>query len=176
MRSQPLIRLLLALLAGLVLVACRGPLTVIEYGEPIPTSKVLGTAASKVQFTTVLSLLNRPEYTEIVNQLNKPEDSYTLFLPNNQAFENMDPVARKALFADTARLRRVLTYHLVKGYLLIKDMLPKKQAVTQLENKTVTFSGNAAGQLQVNDSRILEGDFKATNGVVHEIEKLLMPE
>lgn len=178
--KRPAFRLLSALLAALLLSACRGDIIVVEYGEPIPTAKVVGALAADGHFTAFLALLNRPEFGELLNRLNntewfKPAGSFTIFAPNDQAFNALSEDQRKALLADSSRLRDILMYHIVNqvyGFEQLQDglMLP-----TLLTGSSLTIHRTGAATIHVNDALVEVIDIRATNGVIQEIDQLLLP-
>ena len=103
---------------------------------------------------------------------------YTVFAPTNAAFADLLSrlgTTKEALFADRALLTKVLTYHVVAGRMLRKE-IPLGQPITTLQGDT--FSVDAT--LTVNDqcgctARIVAADVLAGNGVVHVIDHVLLP-
>jgi len=103
---------------------------------------------------------------------------YTVFAPTNAAFADLLQrlgMTKEALLADRALLTRVLTYHVVAGRVLRKD-IPVGQPITTLQGQTLTIDAN----LNVSDqcgctARIVTTDVLAGNGVVHVIDHVLLP-
>lgn len=103
---------------------------------------------------------------------------FTVFAPTNAAFTALLGelgVTKEQLFADTALLTRVLTYHVVPGRVLRADV-PVGTPVTTLEGGSFTVDAN----LQVTDERgrtssIATTDVFASNGVIHVLDRVLLP-
>lgn len=114
----------------------------------------------------------------------------TLFAPNNQAFDNLDPDFLNSLLTDDGffvHLVQLLLYHVAFGDLMAEDLFNGRQILTlSLGELLVVFvdSGdillNTTAVLEqipgATPARILTRDIVATNGVVHEMEDLLLPD
>lgn len=107
--------------------------------------------------------------------------SYTLFAPNNAAFVAALAelnLTKDQLFADKALLTSVLTYHLLPGKINFADILLNTPLKT-VQGATLKVD-NIAGVLTITDgrsrtSRIIQNNLDARNGVVHIIDKVLLP-
>jgi uncharacterized surface protein with fasciclin (FAS1) repeats len=107
--------------------------------------------------------------------------SYTLFAPNNAAFVAALAelgLTKDQLFANTALLTTVLTYHLLPGKINFADLLLNTPLLT-VQGATLKID-NVAGFLTITDgrartSRIIQNNLDARNGVVHIIDKVLLP-
>ena len=106
---------------------------------------------------------------------------FTLFAPTNAAFTAALAelgVSKEALFADTALLTAVLTYHVLGAEVRAADV-PAEQAVTPLQGGI--FKPTAvAGGLAIVDGRnrvanIVRTDIVCSNGVIHKIDRVLLP-
>ena len=73
---------------------------------------------------------------------------------------------------DKIRLSRVLTYHLITGKVKVSEVKPGN--VATLEGSPVRLKSDN-GMVSVNDARVTDGDLAADNGVIHAIDKVLMP-
>ena len=107
--------------------------------------------------------------------------SYTLFAPNNAAFvaELAElGMTKDQLFADKPLLTEVLTYHLLPGKINFADILLNTPLKT-VQGATLKVD-NVGGVLTITDgrsrtSRIIQNNLDARNGVVHIIDKVLLP-
>ena len=107
--------------------------------------------------------------------------SYTLFAPNNGAFVAVLAelgMTKDQLFANKALLTSVLTYHLLPGKIKFADILLNTPLKT-VQGATLTVD-NIAGVLTITDgrsrtSRIIQNNLDARNGVVHIVDKVLLP-
>ncbi|MFN0089565.1 MAG: fasciclin domain-containing protein [Acidimicrobiales bacterium] len=102
----------------------------------------------------------------------------TVFAPTDQAFGaalSSLGITKEALLADKARLTAILQYHVVPGRVTAADVVKLAgQEVSTLGGKAakVTVSG---GTVSVNDARVVTPDVAASNGVIHVIDKVLLP-
>jgi uncharacterized surface protein with fasciclin (FAS1) repeats len=107
--------------------------------------------------------------------------SYTLFAPNNAAFVAALAelnLTKEQLFADKALLTTVLTYHLLPGKINFADILLNTPLKT-VQGATLKVD-NISGVLTITDgrsrtSRIIQNNLDARNGVVHVVDKVLLP-
>ncbi len=103
---------------------------------------------------------------------------FTVFAPTNAAFADLLAelgVSKSALLANTALLTQVLTYHVVPGRVLKADV-PVGTAITTVQGQTFTIDST----LQITDGRgrkagIVATDVLTSNGVVHVINKVILP-
>jgi uncharacterized surface protein with fasciclin (FAS1) repeats len=176
-------RLLKLLFAGILafsLVACHGdddPKPV-----PAPTKNIVETAASAGGFTTLLAAAQAAN-PAVAATLTGP-GPVTLFAPTDAAFNALYAelnITANQLLADQALLTKVLTYHVVPAKVLKKDIALGKAIISAEAEKSIfKVDTNAAGALQVFDGRnrastITSTDILATNGVIHVIDKVLLP-
>ena len=107
--------------------------------------------------------------------------SYTLFAPNNAAFVAALAelgMTKDQLFANKPLLTAVLTYHLLPGKISFGDILLNTPLKT-VQGATLTVD-NLGGVLTITDSRsrtsrIIQGNLDARNGIVHIVDKVLLP-
>lgn len=106
---------------------------------------------------------------------------FTVFAPTNAAFTALLTelgVTKEQLFADTNLLRTVLTYHVLPAQVL-RDQVPAGRAITTVQGGIFKVD-SANGQLTITDgrnrtSRITATDLTASNGVVHLVDRVLLP-
>ncbi len=163
-------RIAMTLAATALLVA---PATSIGQSTTTPPN-IVGVAASDPQFSTLVSLVKKAGLVGALSGKGK----LTVFAPNNAAFAKVPKATLDALGKDKALLRSVLTYHVVKG------AVPASTVVT-LNNKTVKtlngatvkvrITGKVKKSVYVNGSKVLKTDIAASNGVIHVINRVLIP-
>jgi uncharacterized surface protein with fasciclin (FAS1) repeats len=97
---------------------------------------------------------------------------FTVFAPNDEAFKKLKQPDLDALLKDKAKLKSILTYHVVSGSIHAKDV--KSGEVTTLEGRSLqaAIQGNS---VTVNGAKIVQTDIAATNGVIHVIDTVVMP-
>ena len=111
----------------------------------------------------------------LVDTLNNAKD-ITVFAPTNDAFAKIDPTALNTAMADPkGALTNILTLHVIGGKAMSAAELRTSGSATSVQGGALTFAG--AGQdLTVNGSaKVICGDVKVGNGVVHIIDGVLMP-
>lgn len=102
------------------------------------------------------------------------EGPFTVFAPTNQAFSDIQSTVDTLLMPENkADLQKVLTYHVVPGTYTAAD-LKDGQELTTVEGQKLTVSVNG-GTVKVNDATVEKADVNASNGVVHVIDKVLVP-
>jgi len=111
----------------------------------------------------------------LVNTLKGP-GPFTVFAPTDEAFAKLPAGALEDLLKpeNQAKLQSVLTYHVVQGKVMAKDVAKLSTAKTaqggSLKIKTMD------GGVMVNDARVVKADIAASNGVIHVIDTVMLPE
>lgn len=101
------------------------------------------------------------------------EGPFTVFAPTNEAFEKLPGYVTRALSKNPDLLTDILLYHVVADDLLAADVLAERELESvQGEDLRVRSAGNNAF---INTSRITATDIVADNGVVHVIDRVLIP-
>ena len=130
---------------------------------------IAGIAASSPQFSTLLSLVKK---AGLAGTLSQP-GSYTVFAPTNAAFAKVPKATLNALAKNPAQLKRVLLYHVVAGKVTAAQVVKLRSAKT-LAGPTVTI--RVTGKtVRINSSKVTKADVKASNGIVHVIDRVLLP-
>lgn len=135
-----------------------------------PQKDIVETAAGAPQFSTLVSLV---EDAGLVNALSG-EAKLTVFAPTDAAFAKVPKKTLNALAADRKLLRKVLLYHVVAGKLNAAKVVKRAGAKT-LEGSRVEFTVRKGGKVFVNDARVITPDIRASNGIVHAINRVLLP-
>ena len=164
--SRPFMFLVVALVACVSLV---GPAS----AEPsAPTQNITKTAASLPHFTTLVSLLKQAKLASALTA----KGPYTVFAPTNAAFKKLPAATLNAVQSDPALLKKVLLYHVVKGDVRAAQVvkLDGKSART-LEGQQVSIDVRGGSVFLNDDVRVTKTDVVATNGVIHVINKVLVP-
>lgn len=102
------------------------------------------------------------------------EGPFTVFAPTNQAFSDIQSTVDTLLMPENkGDLKNVLTYHVVPGTYTAADLEDGQDLTTvQGEKLTVSIDGDT---VKVNDATVEQADVNASNGVVHVIDKVLVP-
>lgn len=98
---------------------------------------------------------------------------FTVFAPSNEAFAELGEATLNAVLADKALLTSILLYHVVPGTVKAQDVLAATQLKTVNEGllRPEVIDGNA----YISGAKILQTDVEASNGVIHVIDKVLLP-
>jgi uncharacterized surface protein with fasciclin (FAS1) repeats len=130
---------------------------------------IVDTATAAGQFTTLTKLVKR---AGLVSALREP-GPYTVFAPTDKAFAKVPKRKLRALARDKAKLKSVLLYHVVAKKLPAAKVVERKGAKT-LNGKRVRFRVRN-GDVFVNRAKVTAADVMASNGVIHVINRVLLP-
>ena len=129
---------------------------------------IVDTAVSAGQFKTLAAAL---QAADLVDTLKGP-GPFTVFAPTDAAFAKIPQADLDALLKDKAKLTAVLTYHVVPGKVMAKDVMPG--AVKTVEGDSIMVKA-AGGKVMVDDATVIKTDIAADNGVIHVIDTVIMP-
>ncbi len=140
--------------------------------------KVSGSIVEKLtargQFNTLAAALSQAKLVDTLNG----EGNFTVFAPTDQAFAKLGQATIDAVLADPTTLTNILTYHVVDPA-KVPDSVPASTAVTLSSAPMLNGQSVAVelrdGKLFINDSQVVVTNIKATNGIVHVIDTVLMP-
>jgi len=96
---------------------------------------------------------------------------FTVFAPTDEAFAKIPKAQLDALLADKAKLTSVLTYHVVPGKVMAKDVKAGKVKTVQGSELTVGTTGG----VMVDGAKVTATDIVADNGVMHVIDSVMLP-
>ncbi|HEX5618642.1 MAG TPA: fasciclin domain-containing protein [Solirubrobacteraceae bacterium] len=130
---------------------------------------IVDTATAAGQFTTLTKLVKK---AGLVSALRQP-GPYTVFAPTDAAFAKVPKHKLKALARNKAKLKSVLLYHVVAKKLPAAKVVKRKGAKT-LNGKRVRFRVRG-GDVFVNRAKVTTADVMASNGVIHVINRVLLP-
>ncbi|GAB1264179.1 fasciclin domain-containing protein [Aurantivibrio infirmus] len=131
---------------------------------------IVDTAIANSNFTTLVKAV---QAADLVDTL-KGDGPFTVFAPTDEAFSKIPAATLNALIADKAALTNVLTYHVVAGEVLAEDVLALKEAKT-VQGTSVGISVQD-GKVFVDGAQVVMTDIKTSNGVIHVIDSVIMPE
>ena len=132
---------------------------------------IVETAIEAGNFDTLVTAVKAAGLVETLNG----HDEFTVFAPTDSAFANLDPAVLESLLQpeNKAQLRRILTYHVVPGRVTARDAYDLTDAPSangqrlRLDLKGVP--------MKVNDAQITVTDIQCSNGVIHVIDAVLLP-
>ena len=97
---------------------------------------------------------------------------FTVFAPTDAAFAKLPAGTVDALLKDIPKLKAILTYHVVSGAVMAKDV--KTGIVPTVNGQSLDVKADAMG-VMVNNAKVVTADVKASNGVIHVIDTVLLP-
>lgn len=128
---------------------------------------IVDTAVKAGNFKTLVAAV---QAAGLVDTLKGP-GPFTVFAPTDEAFAKIPKATLDGLLKDKAALTKVLTYHVVPGKVMAKDVKAGKVKTVQGQEITVATSGG----VMVDQSKVIATDVNASNGVIHAIDTVLMP-
>lgn len=131
-------------------------------------SDIVDTAVSAGSFKTLVAAV---QAAGLVDTLKGP-GPFTVFAPTDAAFAKIPKAQLDALLADKAKLAAVLTYHVVPGTVMAKDVKAGDAATANGKSLRITTTG---GNVMVDQSKVIKTDIVATNGVIHVIDTVMLP-
>jgi uncharacterized surface protein with fasciclin (FAS1) repeats len=162
------------LISGLVLALTVGVATatatrVTTNSPKMGENNVVQTAIATGQFKTLASLLQKTGLTGAL----EGKGPFTVFAPTDAAFSRVPKATLAALMKNKAKLRAVLLYHVVKGKITAARVMKLHSAQT-LESKPVSIRVSR-GKVIVGGATVVKANVMASNGVIHVINKVLIP-
>ena len=134
-----------------------------------PDKNIVETAKAAGSFKTLVKLAKRAGLAGTLSG----KARYTVFAPTDAAFDRVPDKTLNALANDRKMLRRVLLYHvLVKGRSAAKLAQAPNPRTAEGSRVRLTFRG---GKAKVNGRRIVAADVRASNGIIHAINGVLLP-
>jgi len=136
---------------------------------PQPILDLVQTAQKAGTFETLIVAVNAAGLTETL----RGAGPFTIFAPTDEAFAALPAGTLEALLADPDALAAVLTYHVVASEVPAAQVVGLTSATT-VNGADVSISTSGGG-VMVNDADVITTDVYATNGVIHVIDKVLLP-
>ncbi|NES07380.1 MAG: fasciclin domain-containing protein [Okeania sp. SIO2F4] len=132
---------------------------------------IVATAAADGQFKTLAAALKAAGLVEVL----QGEGPFTVFAPTDEAFEALPPglVENLLLPENKDKLVKILTYHVVPGKVMSGDLESGK--VKTVEGSKVNVEVSNAG-VKVGNAKVVKADVPASNGVIHVIDTVILPE
>ena len=130
---------------------------------------IVQTAVAAGQFKTLASLLKKAGLAGTL----QGRGPFTVFAPTDAAFAKVPKATLAALGKDRAKLRAVLLYHVVKGKVTAKQVVKLRSAKT-LNGQSVAIR-TRGGKVTVGGAAVTATDVASSNGVIHVINKVLIP-
>ena len=134
---------------------------------PRPVS-VADTLAAQPQLSTLTGLIAKAGLTDTL----KGVGPFTVFAPTNEAFSKVPAATLQTLANDPAKLKDVLTYHVLPAKIMAADVKNGNSKTVNGANLALSRAGNF---VTVEDALVQTPDISATNGIVHIVDAVLIP-
>ena len=128
---------------------------------------IVDTAVAAGSFNTLATALQEADLIDTL----KGDGPFTVFAPTDEAFAKLPPDQLNALLANKEMLVKVLTYHVVPGKIMAADVTPGQ--VTTVEGQALTIT--TANGVMVDNANVIKTDIVASNGVIHVIDAVVLP-
>jgi transforming growth factor-beta-induced protein len=135
----------------------------------LPPKDIVDTAVADGRFKTLATALTAAGLVDTL----KGKGPFTVFAPTDEAFAKLPAGTLTALLADKAKLTAILTYHVVSGRVMAADVVKLTSANT-VNGKPVTIKVDG-GKVYINDAQVIITDILTSNGVIHVIDKVILP-
>ena len=182
--------------AMLALAACGNNAEEAAPADAMATDSSAMTPAPAASGTIVEVAQGNPDFSTLVSAVTSADlagtlggaGPFTVFAPTNAAFEKVPAATRDSLMAPAGKadLTKILTYHVVPGRVDAATLTQQIQdgggsaALTTVEGGTLTARAGADGSVTLTDenggvSRVVQTDVAASNGIIHAIDTVVMP-
>ena len=133
----------------------------------VQAKDIVDTAVAAGTFKTLAAAL---QAAGLVDTL-KGKGPFTVFAPTDEAFAKIPKADLDALLKDKAKLTAVLTYHVVSGQVMAKDV--KAGKVKSVQGSELSLG--TTGGVTVDGAKVIKADIVADNGVIHVIDSVVLP-
>ena len=133
------------------------------------TKNIVQTAVAADDFDTLASLVKRAGLAKTLSG----KGPFTVFAPTDAAFAKVPASTLEGLLKDRAALRNVLLYHVAAGRYPAKRVV-KQESIETVSGQRVKVS-TRKGTVRVGGATVVQADVRASNGVIHAINRVLIP-
>lgn len=130
---------------------------------------IVDTAMAADGFDTLVAAVKAANLVDTL----KGDGPFTVFAPTDEAFAALPEGTLDALLADPDALAGILAYHVVPGKVMSSD-LKNEMLATTVQGSDVTIM--TEGGVMVEEANVVAPDIEASNGVIHVIDKVILPE
>lgn len=130
---------------------------------------LMETASTSGSFKTFLAAAKAAGIAEKL----KTNGPYTVFAPSDSAFDKLPPGTVDSLMKDKTKLAEILAHHVIPGKITVAEVKPGK--VKTMQGDLVTLKSDN-GKVTVDSANVIQSDLIADNGVIHEIDTVVLPQ
>ena len=129
---------------------------------------IVDTAIEAGSFTTLIAAVQAAGLEDTL----RGEGPFTVFAPTDEAFAALPEGTIEGLLADPEALAAILTYHVVAGKVMSSDLSDGMMAATVNGGEITIMTTDG---VMVNDANVVTADIETSNGVIHVIDKVILP-
>lgn len=152
----------------IVVIAAATVIPFAQAGNYDKKADIVDTAVEAGNFNTLVTAVTEAGLVDTL----KSEGPFTVFAPTDEAFAKIPEEKLNALLADKEALTRVLTYHVVPGKVMSSEVIKMESAKT-VEGGMIKIA--TAEGVKVNGANVIKTDIETSNGVIHVIDTVIMP-
>ncbi len=132
---------------------------------------IVDTAVKAGSFETLVTALKAAGLVDTL----KGAGPFTVFAPNDAAFAKLPKGTVEDLLKpeNKAKLTSILTYHVVSGKVMSKDIAGKTMKAKSVEGSEISI--DATKDVMVDKAKVIKADIVTSNGVIHVIDAVIMP-
>lgn len=136
-----------------------------------PMKNIVEVAVENGSFTTLVAAVKAAGLAETLSG----KGPFTVFAPTDAAFAKLPAGTVEALLADKEKLASILTYHVVSGKVSAAKVIKGRGAKPKTVNGQALDITVKGGKVYVNGAQVIIADVKASNGVIHVIDAVVLP-
>ena len=138
---------------------------------PATAKDIVDTAVGAGQFKTLVAAVKAAGLVDTL----KGTGPFTVFAPTDAAFAKLPAGTLEMLLKpeNKSKLAAILTYHVLPGKVMSGDIAGKRMMVDTVQGSKIDV--NATSGVMVNDANVVTADIAASNGVIHVIDKVIVP-
>jgi uncharacterized surface protein with fasciclin (FAS1) repeats len=146
-------------------------MTLVVVSIPAKAADIVDIAVSAGQFKTLVAAVTAAGLVDTL----KSKGPFTVFAPTDAAFAKLPAGTVESLLKpeNKSKLVAILTYHVVPGKVMSADIAGKKLTVATVQGGKINV--NAMSGVMINGAKVVSADIAASNGVIHVIDKVILP-
>ena len=132
---------------------------------------IVDTASAAGSFKTLVTAVKAARLVDTL----KGKGPFTVFAPTDEAFAKLPNGTLDSLLKpeNKKQLVAILTYHVVPGKVMAKDLAGQKTMAKSVEGSEIAV--DATNGVKVDNAKVVKADIQASNGVIHAIDAVIMP-
>src|SRR4051794_20498903 len=142
------------------------------HNDKTPMKNIVQVAAEAGKFNTLVAAVKAAGLVETL----KGPGPFTVFAPTDEAFAKLPAGTLETLLKpeNKTKLQSILTYHVVPGKIMSQEVVKLTSAKT-VEGQSIAIN-TVDGGVMVNNARVTKADIETSNGVIHVIDTVILPE